>query len=200
MEIENSLMAGMSGEIAGKTTGKRKPVSKKVGPGRPLRGEKKRIRTSFTLPPEQVEWLREQAQVIGKSNSEVLETILENAQGGKQANGKTSRLGKKSKIKIDVPFSSVDDCCRRHSIIRLSLFGSVLKRGYDPEKNNLDVLVEFMNGYAPSLFDILRLENELGTIFNVKRIDLKRLNELSLYLRDEVRKKAELIYDINRDS
>lgn len=44
--------------------------------GRPPRGPKKRVRTSFTLRPDDVAWLAERAAALGQSKSETLEACL----------------------------------------------------------------------------------------------------------------------------
>lgn len=170
--------------------------SRRLGPGRPLRGNKKRIRTSFTLPPDLVEWLRTEAIEKKMSNSEVLEEILANAQDINSPCKQKSINGTQN-IQISVPKEQVNECCKTHFVKKLSLFGSVLREDYI-DTDDLDVVVEFKEGYAPSLFDMLRLENQLSAIFHIKRVDLRSLNQLSLYLRDEVLKTSVPIFSESR--
>lgn len=51
------------------------------------------------------------------------------------------------------------ELCRRRGIRRLSLFGSVLK-GTDRPDSDVDLLVEFEPGAAPSYFTLADIEAE----------------------------------------
>lgn len=79
---------------------------------------------------------------------------------------------------------SLADFCRRNSIQKLSLFGSVLTERFRPE-SDVDVLVEFIPGLVPTLLDLARLERELGGLLG-RRVDLRTKAELSPYFRDAV--------------
>jgi len=94
---------------------------------------------------------------------------------------------------IPVPKEPIAAFCRRNHIRRLALFGSVLRTDFRPD-SDIDVLVEFESGHAPGLFGIARMERELSGIFDGRRIDLRTLEDLSRYFRDDVEKQAEVQY------
>lgn len=72
------------------------------------------------------------------------------------------------KIKFDK--NQIDAFCRRHQIIRLAVFGSVLRDDFRPE-SDVDVLVEFLSEANFDLYDFVILRDELKTIFG-REVDL----------------------------
>ncbi|MCI0589705.1 MAG: nucleotidyltransferase domain-containing protein [Planctomycetes bacterium] len=68
--------------------------------------------------------------------------------------------------------------CRRHRIRELALFGSVLRDDFRPD-SDVDVLVEFLPGASPSLFDHGRLAEALGVLLGGRRVDLLTRGGLS---------------------
>jgi predicted nucleotidyltransferase len=84
--------------------------------------------------------------------------------------------------------------CRRHCIRRLSLYGSILKGTAGPE-SDVDLLVEFEAGAAPSLFDLATIEHELSALLGGRRVDVRTAEDLSRYFRDEVIREAEVQYE-----
>jgi uncharacterized protein len=87
---------------------------------------------------------------------------------------------------------AIAEFCRRHSIIRLSLFGSILRGDFGPD-SDVDFLVEFERGKVPSLFDIAGMELELSDLIG-RKADLRTAEDLSRYFRDDVVRTAELQY------
>ena len=81
--------------------------------------------------------------------------------------------------------------CRRHSIRRLSLFGSVLKGTARPD-SDIDLLVEFEPGKIPGLLGMAAIEAELSELLSGRRVDLRTSQDLSRYFRDEVERTAEV--------
>ncbi len=65
---------------------------------------------------------------------------------------------------IDIPRDQIADYCRRHHILKLALFGSVLREDFRPD-SDIDVLVEFEPDHVPGLFGIARMEREMGALF-----------------------------------
>lgn len=62
--------------------------------------------------------------------------------------------------------------CHQTNVARIGLFGSALREDFDPEKSDLDFVVEFFEPDAPGISDrYLTLAESLETIFG-KRIDL----------------------------
>lgn len=84
--------------------------------------------------------------------------------------------------------------CRRHGIRRLSLFGSVLKGTAAPD-SDVDLLVEFERGAAPSLLDLADIEQELSGLLGGRGVDLRTPEDLSRYFRDEVVREAKVQYE-----
>ncbi|OGO38844.1 MAG: hypothetical protein A2147_08200 [Chloroflexi bacterium RBG_16_57_8] len=66
--------------------------------------------------------------------------------------------------------------CRRHHIIRLSLFGSVLREDFRPG-SDVDVLVEFEPGKTPG-FSFIDIQDELSNMIG-RKVDLNTPGDLS---------------------
>src|SRR5437762_2873306 len=88
--------------------------------------------------------------------------------------------------------SALADFCQRHHIRRLSVFGSALRDDFRPD-SDVDVLVEFQPGRTPG-WEIIDLEEELGTLFGGRRIDLVNPKYLSPRLRDRILSSAVVQY------
>ena len=97
---------------------------------------------------------------------------------------------------MTLPFdpNALSEICRRNRIRRLSLFGSMLKGTARPD-SDVDLLVEFESGYAPSLFDMSRIEDQLSSLLNGRRVDLRTAADLSRYFREEVLREAEVQFE-----
>jgi predicted nucleotidyltransferase len=98
-----------------------------------------------------------------------------------------------SEKSIRLPRDKIADFCKRNRIRKLSLFGSALK-GELRKHSDIDLLVEFQPGEAPSLFDLARMERELSKLLRGRKVDLRTPNELSRYFRDEVLSTASVQY------
>lgn len=83
--------------------------------------------------------------------------------------------------------------CRRHRILKLSLFGSLLKGSARPD-SDVDLLVEFEPGQEPGLIGVANLEAELSALLGGRRVDLRTARDLSRYFREEVVRSAEVQY------
>lgn len=75
-----------------------------------------------------------------------------------------------SPLRIDIPRERVAEFCRRHRVIKLSLFGSVLREDFRSE-SDVDVLVSFAADARYSLFDLVAMEEELEAILG-RKVDL----------------------------
>lgn len=53
---------------------------------------------------------------------------------------------------LDLPADEVERLCRRFGVSRLAIFGSAVTEDFDPERSDLDVLVEFADD-VEDLFD-----------------------------------------------
>jgi uncharacterized protein len=86
--------------------------------------------------------------------------------------------------RIPIPQEALADFCRRNSIRRLSLFGSVLRDDFRPD-SDVDMLVEFEPDKRIGLFGLSALQIELTEMIG-RQVDLRTPEELSRYFRDEV--------------
>lgn len=93
---------------------------------------------------------------------------------------------------IDIPGDRIAKFCRKYGILRLSLFGSILRDDFGPE-SDIDILVEFEPGHTPSLFRMVGMEMELNDILG-RKVDLRTPAELSRHFREEVVKEAMVQY------
>jgi predicted nucleotidyltransferase len=94
--------------------------------------------------------------------------------------------------RIPIDLDEIAEFCRRHHVLRLSLFGSVLRSDFGPE-SDVDVLVEFEPGHTPGLA-FIAMQDELGGILG-RRVDLNTPGFLSRYFREQVLAEAERLYD-----
>lgn len=99
---------------------------------------------------------------------------------------------KQKTLPIYLSYEEIKQFCQRHSIQKLSLFGSVLRDDFTRE-SDVDVLVEFEPGKTPG-FSIVTMEDELSKIIN-RQVDLRTLADLSRYFRSQVSIKAMVIYE-----
>lgn len=95
--------------------------------------------------------------------------------------------------KIRVDREELAKFCGRNYISKLSFFGSVLRDDFRPD-SDVDVLVEFESGQEPGLLGLAKLERELSSLLENRRVDLRTSKDLSRYFRDEVIAAAELQY------
>jgi hypothetical protein len=92
-----------------------------------------------------------------------------------------------TQLPIVIAREQLADFCRRWQIVELALFGSVLRADFRPD-SDVDVLATFAPSAHWSLFDLVRMQAELKTIFR-REVDLisRRGIEAS---RNYIRRKA----------
>jgi len=73
-------------------------------------------------------------------------------------------------LPITIPRESVAEFCRRWRITELSLFGSVLREDFTAD-SDIDVLVTFADQARWTLFDVVRMKEELSKIMG-RDVDL----------------------------
>ena len=95
--------------------------------------------------------------------------------------------------KINLPSQKIVKFCKKNHIVKLSLFGSVLRDDFRMD-SDIDFLVEFEPGNTPGLISYCRMERELAEIIGYRKVDLRTPQELSKYFRDEVLAQAEVQY------
>jgi uncharacterized protein len=94
---------------------------------------------------------------------------------------------------IGVPQDQIAEFCRRRHIRKLAFFGSVLRDDFR-EDSDIDVLVEFEEGHIPGLLRLANMERELAALLGGRKVDLRTVQDLSPYFREEVVATAEVQY------
>ena len=65
----------------------------------------------------------------------------------------------------------IDALCRRYHVRQLRMFGSTATGRNRPD-SDVDLLVEFVPGQAPSAFAVVDLQDELSAVFDGRSVDL----------------------------
>ena len=81
-----------------------------------------------------------------------------------------SSTASRRKVKVSIPRRTLAEFCRRWNVSELALFGSVLRDDFRPG-SDIDLLVSFDPRAKISLFDLVRMQNELKEIFG-REVDL----------------------------
>ena len=99
--------------------------------------------------------------------------------------------------RIEIPTNKVAEFCQRNRILRLALFGSVLRDDFTPE-SDVDVLVEFEPCFRIGYFALVGLEIELGDILG-RKADLNTFRGVessrNWLLRAEILNSVEAVYE-----
>jgi predicted nucleotidyltransferase len=88
-------------------------------------------------------------------------------------------------LAIPIPHEEIAAFCRKWGIRRLSFFGSIVRDDFDPERSDVEVLVEF-RGRTPGMRFFWDVPNELSDIFGGRRVDLVTFDSLSRLLKKGV--------------
>lgn len=72
--------------------------------------------------------------------------------------------------RIELPRQRIAEFCEKWRIIEFALFGSVLRDDFKPD-SDVDVLVEFAPEACHSLFDLVRMQDELKVLVG-REVDL----------------------------
>ncbi|MDX2032509.1 MAG: nucleotidyltransferase family protein [Blastocatellia bacterium] len=98
--------------------------------------------------------------------------------------------------RITVPLEKLDAFCRRWQVVELSLFGSILREDFRPD-SDIDVLVSFQPGSPHTLFDMVRMKDELTILFG-RKVDLvsrRGIESSRNHIRkNEILNSAEVLY------
>ncbi|MDE2702407.1 MAG: nucleotidyltransferase [Chloroflexi bacterium] len=92
-----------------------------------------------------------------------------------------------------IPKAQLASLCKAHGLRSLAIFGSVLRDDFDSE-SDIDFLVEFEEGRVPGLLGIAAIEIEISKLLDGRKVDVRTIEDLSRYFRDEVLKDAEILY------
>lgn len=71
---------------------------------------------------------------------------------------------------VAIPESEIDAICRKHGVIRVWLFGSVLRDDFTND-SDVDILVEFAPESQPTLARLLAVESDFQILFQ-RKVDL----------------------------
>ena len=90
-------------------------------------------------------------------------------------------------VRVEVPDEEIARFCRDWGVTEMSLFGSALRDDFGPQ-SDIDVLLTFVPEVRHTLFDLVRMGEELTRIFG-RRVDVvsRRGVEAS---RNPIRRKA----------
>jgi hypothetical protein len=94
---------------------------------------------------------------------------------------------------LSISVDELESFCRRNDIVRLAVYGSVLRDDFDAA-SDVDVLVEF----APSSRMGLRyftLGEELSPLFDGRTVDLSTFRSVNRWIREKVMSEARIIYE-----
>ena len=98
-----------------------------------------------------------------------------------------------SRARIDIPKDKIADFCREWCIVEFALFGSVLREDFRPD-SDVDVLVSFVEDARWSLFDLVRMQDELKEMFG-HEVDLVEKGGLNNpFRRHEILTTSEVIH------
>lgn len=94
---------------------------------------------------------------------------------------------------LQIPEKELASLCRRYRLKRLSLFGSAARPDFSPD-SDIDLLVEFESGQAPSLGGLVELKDELSALFG-REVDVATTSILrNPYRGREVRRDLTTLY------
>jgi len=94
--------------------------------------------------------------------------------------------------RLQVSREALASFCRRHHIVKLAFFGSVLGDDFRAD-SDVDVLVEFAPGHTPGL-EIVDIEQELSRLLGGHKVDMVNPKYLNRRLKDRVLATAEVQY------
>lgn len=101
-------------------------------------------------------------------------------------------------MSIRLPFDhkALEDFCKRHGIVELSFFGSVLTDDFRDD-SDVDVLVSFAPDARLSLFDLVRMQDELSGLLGrpVDLVERQAVEKSENYIRRRhILNNLELVY------
>jgi predicted nucleotidyltransferase len=93
---------------------------------------------------------------------------------------------------LKVTPKTLEKFCKRYSVRRLALFGSVLRNYFGPE-SDIDILVVFEPGAKVSFMTLGRMQRELSVIFK-RKVDLVPQEGLKPAIREAVITSSQEVY------
>lgn len=110
-------------------------------------------------------------QELGRRLAEADASLEKRAAEPVAAYGAEPAGGARPRNKLHIPRARIAELCRKHHIRRLSLFGSAARNEMTPG-SDVDLLVEFEPGHAPSLWDLPMLQDEFSAAFGGRKVDI----------------------------
>jgi len=96
-------------------------------------------------------------------------------------------------VRIAIPMEKIADFCRRWKVREFSLFGSVLREDFRPD-SDVDVLVSFERDSKWSLWDIVRMREELMQFFG-RDVDIVEKEAMrNPFRRHEILRTHQVVY------
>lgn len=94
---------------------------------------------------------------------------------------------------LPIPYAALADFCHRHHIVRMWLFGSVLRSDFSAD-SDVDILVEFDPEHVPGWEFYGSWPDELAAIFQ-HPVDLGTPNSLRPWIKPDIMAEAQVIYE-----
>ncbi|MBS1828137.1 MAG: nucleotidyltransferase domain-containing protein [Acidobacteria bacterium] len=98
-----------------------------------------------------------------------------------------------AQLPIPVETERIREFCHKHSIRKLSFFGSILTSRFQPQ-SDVDVLVEFAPGRTPGFIRLAGMERELSAILG-RKADIRTAEDLSRHFREDIVASAAVQYE-----
>ena len=98
----------------------------------------------------------------------------------------------KTSAHIPLPGRQLSLFCRRYRVLRLALFGSVLRDDFRPN-SDVDVLVAFKPGTHVGFLTLSRMQRELSELLQ-RPVDLVPMDGLKPIIRESVLSSAQDVY------
>lgn len=106
--------------------------------------------------------------------------------GGKRGSGRSG---------VDVSYPRLRELCRRYHVKRLSLFGSAARGDLRPD-SDIDLMIEFEPGRAPSLWESTDMADDFSALFDKRRVDLVPPSVLrNPYRRKAIERDLKVLYE-----
>ena len=100
------------------------------------------------------------------------------------------------RLNVEASREEIAAFCERWQVTQLAVFGSALREDFGPE-SDVDLLVSFEESAHHTLFDMVRMEEELKTIFgrDVDLVERAGIEQSRNHIRREaILESAEAIY------
>jgi predicted nucleotidyltransferase len=78
---------------------------------------------------------------------------------------------------LDVSHDDIASFCRRWNIVELALFGSVVRDDFRPD-SDVDVMLRFAPDAKISLWDLVRVQDELSELFG-RAVDVVEFGQIT---------------------